>query len=422
MRESNDQYNNNNRFNTRAANENVAEQFDQRQYNKNYESSNGQQQQEQYGLNNQLAPGGITKTIVDKIVAIQKITTDRSAKNINNLNRNLVINKDIIKLSAQHFVTFYNATMRNLEAGQLESLYINNDQDVMTAKYNFDQLKTVGSFKSNNPNFRSGRYTIILKKVNSTVRGGLGHDLHRPVIEPAKFQDAYANITTEDGIEVEAFNEALEHRYLRVLGNAVSNEVLMSTGSGIIGQLKNEIRKPVAIARNAETKLFDMKWTEDDVTMEMPNVGFSDVPAADQQTALTFDSMTFQHKSEDTYSVRCAFGLTNLKWSSVLNIESAGTRMNTSPANFNVNKVDVSVTILKLLNQQQQQPNSRCANIDAEVDITGFRYDFDDFEAAAPSELLTVAKNKLQRFMKYSLESHFKNSMMQVICDPKNNF
>ncbi|VVC29645.1 Hypothetical protein CINCED_3A019155 [Cinara cedri] len=370
------------------------------------------------------ASSGITKKIVDKITAIQKIAIDRSAEQIDHLNRDIEINKSVIKMSGHNFVTFYNATMKNLEAGHLESLYINPGRDTVYVLYKFDQLKTVGSFKSNDAYFKSGYYTIVLNKINSTVTTGFENNLQRPALEPAKFLYADADIVTENGTETQAFNDALEHRYLRVLGNAVCNEVLQSTGRGMVAQLKNEIRKPIAIAQNAadnKAKLFDMKWTEDDFSMEMSNVGFRDSTAVSQQADRLFNSVVFQRKSENAYSMGYDFVLTGLEWTSVLTVEYAGNKMNTRPTNFKIEKVDLRVTVFKSLDRPQQQQNSECEKVNTDIEITGLQYEFDDEMAAVQSELLSLAKAKLQRYMVRSLESHFQNSVKQAICNHNNN-
>lgn len=355
---------------------------------------------------------GLTKKMVQKIAAIQQIAVDHDADG--GLYRQMNLNSNAIKLSGQNFVTFYNTTMKNLDDGDLKYLYINPDKDAVLVQYQFDQIETVGSFKSNVHDAKSGYYTILLNNVYSNVSTGFNNQ--HTVIRPANFQSADAVVKTDAGAETQAFNDALEHKYLRELGHAVSVQVLKATDMGMIGQMKAEARKPMyaygAGAGEKKGKLFDMRWTEDGVTMEMSGIGYDRLPEqAGQQ--LRFGSVAIQRKSETVYKTLFDFALYDLKWTSALAVQSsAGQRMIARSVDVDVPKAYVQVAITKSLNSGQQQ-QQLCGNIDADVSIKGFQFKINE---DVPSELRSKIEQKFKRFFEHNLEAYVEESLKQEIC------
>lgn len=371
-------------------------------------------EQQRYRSPNQISvdqSAGFTKRMVEKIATLQHIALYYNiAHKANNLDSALNIEKISIKLSDQEFVSFSNTVLKNLDDGILEFMCIKPQKDMVLVEYRFDELETTGSFKSNANNAKSGLYTIVMKNVFSNVSTGFNHQV-RSALNPTKFQYVDANIKTDDGTETQAFDDALERRYLNVLENAVSSEVLRSTNKGMFAQMKNEIQKPI-VFRNMEqkNKLFDMKWTEDNIAMELYNIGLQNPEQAVQQM---LKSVSFQRKSENTFMMRYDFTLKDMEWTSTLAVESAGKKMNTPSANFKIGKVDIQVIITKSRDQQQSYG---CGIFNTNVVLRGLRY---KLNKNVQPELMTKIENKLRRFIEHSWESYIQESLKQELCNTR---
>lgn len=347
--------------------------------------------------------------MVEKIAAIQKIAVEHNiADSADFLDAALTVNQNSVKFSKHNFVSFFNSTMKNLDNGDLEYMYLNPNKDAVFAQYQFNELKTIGSFKSNIPHAHSGYYTIIMNNVISNLSTGFFDDKHA-VIKAAKFQYADSNIKTHDGSETQVFSPALEQKYLGVLANAVSNEVMKSSNKGALVYIKNEIRKPMEInvARKYTNKLFDLRWQEDQVTMEMNNIGFKNSEELKQATEQLLNSVTFQRKSQDSYRMRYDFAIKNLEWTSALNVMSAGKRMTTEPMKFAIEKVNVKVYIDKAVQNQQQSYGKAYTK----VEVRGLQYNLKH----AQSELVSNLENDLQHFMELSLASYLQDCLVQEL-------
>ncbi|KAF0772823.1 Uncharacterized protein FWK35_00003624 [Aphis craccivora] len=388
-----------------------------RQSNQNDETYFGSSQelslQQQHKSQNQFVadrqPEGLAKVMVEKIAAIQKIVVEHNiADSANFLDAALTVNQNSVKFPKHNFVSFFNSTMKNLDNGDLEYMYLNPNKDAVFAQYQFNELKTVGSFKSNIPHAHSGYYTIIMNNVVSNLSTGFFDDKHA-VIKAAKFQYADANIKTHDGSETQVFSPALEQKYLGVLANAVSSEVMKSANKSALVYIKNEIRKPMKmnVARKYTNKLFDLRWQEDQVTMEMNNIGFKNSEELKQATEQLLNSVTFQRKSQDSYRMRYDFTIKNLEWTSALNVMSAGKRMTTEPMKFAIEKVNVKVYIDKAVHNQQQSHGKAYTK----VEIQGLHYNLKHVQ----SELVSHLENDLQRFMELSLGSYLQDCLVQEL-------
>jgi len=373
-----------------------------------------QQQQQQYGIQSQATSGQsneLSKIIANKIAAIQQIAVNHNIPNkMNNLNGALDVARNSIKLSKKNFVSFFNSTMNHLDNGKLKYMYLSPEKDTLFAQYHFNQIETVGSYNSDVRDARSGYYTIVMNNVYSNLSTGFYDDKHS-VVKAAKFQNADANVMTQDGSETQAFNPALQI-FLGMLANAVSNEVKMCAKNNALVQIKNEILKPMVFQNTENNKLFDLMWQEGNVAIEMPNIGFqnSQLTSATEQL---FKSITFQRKSHDSYTMSYEFVLNNLEWTSALTFVSAGKRTTTPLTKFNIEKINILVYLTKSLFDQQQS----CDNMSANVKLQGLNYNLDN---NLQFDVVSAIDNNLERFIQHFLESNIQTSLKQIVCN--NNY
>lgn len=349
--------------------------------------------------------------MVEKIATLQKIALHQNvAGPVEQLNGLLNINKNAVKMGEQKFVNFYNTTMKNMNNGNLEYMYVNPGKDMVYVQYKFDRIETTGSFKSNVETAKRGYFTIVLKKVISNVTVGF-EDQQHAIVRPANFEYADVDFKTEDGVETRAFDDALEHKYLRVLTDAVTGEVLRYTNSGrMMVQIKNEIRKPMVVvsrsAANSGGKLFDLRWEQDDLAMEMSNVGYLNAERAAER--LIFTAMLVDRQSENSYRTRYNFTLNDLKWTSLLTVMSAGNKMTARNVHCEIENIKIQVTVNKALDRPQLY-----GKFNTDVHVTGLRYNLDNNNAQ--SELVSKVENQLQHFIEKSLESNFQEILRQKI-------
>ncbi|XP_060833406.1 uncharacterized protein LOC132916951 [Rhopalosiphum padi] len=422
------EFQNNNKFSNVHSNYESESTFADRsrQNNENDETYFGfnqeSSQQQQRTSQNQFAavgqPEGLTKVMVEKIAAIQKIAVEQNiADSADFLDAALTVNQNSVKFPKHNYVSFFNSTMKNLDNGDLEYMYLNPEKDAVFAQYQFNEIKTVGSFKSNIAHAHSGYYTIVMNNVLSNLSTGFYDDKHA-VIKAAKFHYADANIKTHDGSETQVFSPALEQKYLGVLANAVSNEVMKSANKGALVHIKNEIRRPIEInvARKFTNKLFDLRWQEDQVTMEMTNIGFKNSEELKQTTEHLLNSVTFQRKSQDTYRMRYDFAINNLEWTSALNVMTAGKRMTTDPIKFTIEKLNIKVYVDKSVHNQQQQQSYGKAY--TKVEVRGLHYNLKHVQ----SELVSSLENNLQRFMELSFGSYIQDSLVQELINSNRQY
>jgi len=377
-----------------------------------------QQRKSQNQLNAVSHPEGLAKTMVEKVATIQKIVVDHNiADAANLLDAALTVNSNSVKFPKHNFVSFYNSTMKNLENGVLEYLYLNPNMDEVFAQYQFNDIKTDGSFKSNIAHAHAGYYTVILNNVFSNLSTGF-YDNKHAVIKAAKFQNADVNIITNDGSETQVFNPAMEQKYLGVLANTLSSEVMKSANKGVFIQIKNEIRKPIVFQMNAArkntNKLFDLRWQEDQVTMEMNNIGFKNSEQLEQATEHLLNSVTFQRKSQDSYTMRYDFAIKNMEWTSALNIVSAGMRTTTDPIQFTIDQINIKFYVEKSAHDKQQLYGKTYTS----VEIRGLHYNLKHVK----SDLVSYFENDLQRFMELSLESYLQDSLVQELINSSRQY
>jgi hypothetical protein len=354
---------------------------------------------------------GLAMKIAEKIATLQKIVLNQNVvRSTEHLNGMLNINKNVVKMSEQKFVNFYNTTMKNLNNGDLEYMYINLGKDMVYVQYKFDRIETTGSFKSNIETAKRGYFTVVLKKVNSNVTVGF-EDRHHAIVRPANFEYADVDFKTEEGAETRAFDEALENQYLRVLTDAVTGEVFRFTNSGgMMAQIKNEIRKPIVMAShstaNSEAKLIDLRWEQDDLSMEMSNVGYLNAEQAAEKSIFT--AMLVDRQSENSFRTRYNFTLNNLEWTSALTVVSAGNRMTARNVHCEIESIKIQVTLNKSLDRSQSYDK-----FNTDVHVMGLRYNLGSNNVQ--SELVSKVEEHLQHFIEKSLEFNFQQILRQKI-------
>lgn len=361
---------------------------------------------------------GLVSKMAQKIAAVQKIAGQHdwseAAADIPYARMN--INNVAVKLqSGQNFVTFYNNTMSGLNGGRLEYLYVNAEKDVVLAQYKFGELETVGSFRANLPAVKAGYYSIGLKDVYSNVSTGFAQ---HAAVKPASFRTAESVVRTDDGAETRALDGAIEHKFLRELGHAVSAQALKTTDYGMIGQLKTEARKPMMAAiapgasKTAAGKLFDMRWTEGGVTMEMLDAGYGKFPEQAAQQ-FRFGAVSIAPVGPSAaYKMLFDFAFDELRWASALTVRSAAGKktMTARSVDFYVPKAYVRVSVVK---KSSQQP--LCGgDISADVQIRDARYSFAE---DVPSELRSQMDEKFVRFFEHSLEYYVQEALKQELCN-----
>ncbi|CAI6364189.1 unnamed protein product [Macrosiphum euphorbiae] len=300
--------------------------------------------------------------------------------------------------------------MKNMDNGKLKYMYLNPEKDTVFAQYHFNQIETVGSYNSDVFGARSGYYTIVMNNVNSNLSTGFYNDNHS-VVRSARFQNADANVKTQDGSETQAFNPALQ-RFLGVLAHAVSNEVKRSARNNALAQIKNEIIKPIVLQNTENNKLFDLMWQEGNVAIEMSNIEFQNSQLA-SATEQLLKSMTFQRKSQDSYTMVYDFALNKLAWTSTLNVVSAGKTVNTPRTKFDVEKIYIRVYLTKWSFDQQQS----CDSISTNINVQGLNYNLDN---NLRPEVVSAIDNNLERFIQHSLESNIQTYLKQMVCN--NNY
>jgi hypothetical protein len=193
---------------------------------------------------------------------------------------------------------------------------------------------------------------------------------------------------------------------------------MKSANKGALVHIKNEIRRPIEInvARKFTNKLFDLRWQEDQVTMEMTNIGFKNSEELKQATEHLLNSVTFQRKSQDTYRMRYDFAINNLEWTSALNVMTAGKRMITDPIKFTIEKLNIKVYVDKSVHNQQQQQSYGKAY--TKVEVRGLHYNLKHVQ----SELVSSLENNLQRFMELSFGSYIQDSLVQELINSNRQY
>lgn len=382
-------------------------------------------------------PGGLVDRTVRRIADLQDAAcglgvaaTDRSAAAMN-------VERNSVKMSAgRDFVTFYDAVMKNMDNGTLERAYIDPGKDLVAVAYSFDELEATGAFVSNVRGAESGRFNIVMKNVNSNASvefERMRQQQQQQRVQPVRMQYADVLVRTDDGVETRALDDALEHEYLRALQYAVSAEVMRSAGRGAMARLTDEMG---ATMDWTAAPVFDVRWTEGDVSVEMTNAAGLRDPTRNS----AFESVSFRRarRSQNAYRMRYELRLNDMEWTSALTVRrqtaAAAAAVTAPSAEFRADRLDVRVSVtggwprgadnaIAQHRRPQQQPQPRCRSqcddIEVDVAVSGLRYRLNDDAIASrlAGMLDTDDDNGLGRIIERSLESTVREALKQEICN-----
>ncbi|XP_050430991.1 uncharacterized protein LOC126839632 [Adelges cooleyi] len=349
--------------------------------------------------------------LADKVFALDKIVHEQRRQENNNvgavdLQDPLAVANVAVKSSKKNVVQFYNAQMTNLRTGDLEYMYIKPEADLVYVEYSFDQLRTKGAYKSDLPQTNAGEFTIAMDNVRSNVTASFGAG--KAIIVPAAYENAESTVLTEQNTETTLLDGAIKKAFIRQLNQAVSAEVYNSTHKGLLSQLKAEITAPLrSVNAGQKAKLYDMRWTERDLTIELTDIGTKFV----DQTAQRIGSMAYVRTNAGTYKTKYTVVLDHLKWTGDLTISENGQRATTARSvQFNINNANVEIVLTNT-------DNRLCGTIYANAELDNVEY---TLNKDLPISLQSRVERDLARFVKHSLEEYMHKSLEQRLCDRQN--
>ncbi|XP_050439136.1 putative uncharacterized protein DDB_G0286901 isoform X2 [Adelges cooleyi] len=417
----NNNYNNNYNNNCNYNNNNCNNNNGNNDYDNSFEAKdNGNNSGEQYESSNSVTvspSNSLSNGITKKFAALEKIIANEQQISNNNIGvqdiQNPVnVRQVVVKMSRQstpqrHFVNFQNGQMTNIDNGHLEYVSINQRNDNVFVQYKFNQLKTVGSYKSDLPEAQNGRFNVQLNNVRTDVSSSF--NAGQGIIRPAQFEYADLTINNENGQETQVLNEPVQQKYLNVLEQTISNAVYESTHKGLLAKLKAEIQSPITFNNNGQQgKLYDMAWQENNNNIQMNNIGVQNI----QNNHKQIDSMSYTRMDANTYRVRFTTNLNDVQWNGDFSGNLNGNNVQAKSCNFNANNILVQVSVVKSINNQQ------CQNVRTNVNVDGLRYSCD---GQIQQNIDNIMQQDMPRFIKHSLEAYMKKSVGQEICNNKYN-
>lgn len=344
------------------------------------------------------------RSIVQKIVALDRIVTERHRYNRHNLldvANPLYVKNHVIKMTKRDFVNFKDTEMNGLDEGHLQYLAINVPKDSVYVESSFDKLSVGGTFKTNLQEVKGGRFSVDMQNVRSNITSTFHRG--RAIIKPARSATNSVNVLA-DHHESAAIKESINDKYLMVLGQAVSGEVYNSTHKGMVAQLKTEIKTPIVADRSPIT-LEDMHFAADNTVIKMTNIGHLPWSLLSRK----LDSMSYARNDRNSYKMCFDIGLEGLKWTSDLTATSNGQiTVQAQALAFAVNSVKIHVSIFKSVDSQQ------CLNIKSVVKVNGFQYNSNEH---LPSDVL----KKLPKFVQQHFETYMKNTLERDVCNNQLN-
>ncbi|XP_050526871.1 protein dopey homolog PFC0245c-like [Daktulosphaira vitifoliae] len=353
-----------------------------------------------YNMNVYDSSATLGNAVTEKIAALERIVSKYSE--MSDLQEPLYIKNVAVKSTKHNSVNFYNTQLKNLNDGDLMYMFIKPEFDTVFVEYQFDQLRAKGAFKSDLPQSNYGAFTVDLNKVRSNVTAGFTVGQYR--FKPATFEYAESTVVNEQNRETTAFDSAIKKNLVWELQNAVSAEVYNSTHKGIISQLKAEITTPLYSLNNGQqAKLYDMKWTEDDFTIELKSIGTRYMDQANQKIEL----MSFTRKNINTYKTRYTIHLDQLQWNGDLIVNANGQRTIAQSIDFSIKNVKIQVIVTK--NEHQ-----RCGTYYTKVEIPSVQYRLNENWATT---LQSQVEQKLPHFIQHSLEAYMQKSLEQRLCN-----
>ncbi|XP_050423925.1 homeobox protein 9-like [Adelges cooleyi] len=367
--------------------------------------SNENSDEQLYGRDNRITISGtntLSRAVTEKLAVLNRIVVAGST----NMRDPLDLENIVVKPSQQHFVNFHDAQMRNLNTGSLQYFAVNPESDNVYLEYEFNNLNVNGQIKSNWEHLKNGQFNIDMKNVRSNVSARF-HS-HQATLVPAKFEYADVTVYDENNKETTKLDEAFENRYFNMLKHAISEEVHSTVHKGMLSQIKNEINTPLAqqISGNSG-KLFDLKWKEGNVAMEIDNIG--NEIASGHRNDQRIRSMSYTRLDANNYRLRFDVKLQGLQWTSDVNAIVDGRRAQAQNVNFNLNKVDIEVKLIKAIN------NNECRKVQTEVYLQGLRHD--GLIKQLPSDVSQLVDQKLHHFIKHSLEAYMQQTVQHILCD-----
>lgn len=343
------------------------------------------------------------RDIVRKMTALDKIVAQEHQCNGNilDMETQLPIKKSVVKVDKHHFISFQNTELQNLKNGTMEYLSINPEKDNVYVECAFNTLSATGSLKSNLAHTKEGKFTIEL----SSVRSNISASFHkgRASIRPATLVMAKMYVNADNNKDIDTIKESVDKKYQSILERAISSEVYSSTHKGIVAQLKDEMKS--ALNDEHATKLYDMNWTEDNIKVQMSDIGRGQ---SWKRSDLKIDSMSYTRMDKNTYKIRFDVILKGLQWTSDLTATANGERTQAKSLDFSVDNVQIHVVVLKSIN------NLRCRQIKTNVRIHGLQNNLNE---QLPTSIKSIIDRKLPRFMEQSLSAYMKNSIKQNICN-----
>lgn len=343
--------------------------------------------------------------IVKKIADLDKIISEKYILNINllDIENPLFIKNSVIKVNKHNFLKFQNAEMQNLEKGNLEYLSINLVNDSVYVECTFDKLSTNGIFKTNLLHTKLGSFSIDLNNISSSISTSF-HKGKRN-IRPAKSSIITAYFNTDNHQNVDALNKAINKKYRHILENSISAELYNSTYKGMVDRLKTELKNPLNNDNNERaTKLYDMNWTEDNLNIQMSNIGGQSWKQVNQK----MDSMSYTRKTNTTYKLRFDVNLKELKWISDLTVILNGKRSRVQSLEFGIKDIRFHITIFKSID------NRNCQKIQIAIHVNDLQYNLNE---QLESSIKSSIKNKLHGFIERSFKEYMKNALKQEVCN-----
>ncbi|XP_050520987.1 uncharacterized protein LOC126894201 [Daktulosphaira vitifoliae] len=349
--------------------------------------------------------------IVRKIATLEKmIALEHQNSNligVHDIQNPIIVNQVVVKMSPlsssqHHFVNFQSCQLKNIESGHLQYLNINPHYDNVHVQYKFNQLSTVGLYKTDLPEIQNGQFTVQMNHIHCNISSSFSSI--QGVVKPAQVDYADVSVTDSQGHEIVDLYEPIKNKYLSVLEKTVAGAIYDSTYKGLLANLKNEIITPFdAVQTGGFGKLYDMSWVENNLQLKLNNIGSQLLSVNNNK----IDSMSFVYLNTNSYKLRFTTDLNNLQWTGDLLLNYNGEQVQANSCNFNANKIGINVVVVKTVN------NDQCRQVKVDVNINGLQ---PNCNGQLSQNLETVMHQNLPHFIKHSLEAYMIKSISQEVC------
>lgn len=363
----------------------------------------------QYDINEDttIQSTSLSQAIVDKFAALNKIVSQRQRSNTNLLEMQnpLPIKSSYVK---QNHIRFLNAELQNMNNGSLEYLSIYPEKNQVYVQCAFDSLVVNGAFKSNaqHAKIKGGLFTVNMAYVLSNVSASF--HWHK-VLKPAKMGMIVTEVITKNHDDINAVKESVNKKYRNTLGQAISSELFNSTHKGMVAQLKTQIVIPLnTINHEHTTLLYNMNWTEGDLSMQMSDIGGRFWKPVNRK----IDSMSYARNEDGTYKMRIDVILNDLHWTSDLTVMFNGQRTQAKFVDFQMKSIRMRLAAIKSVDTQE------CRDLQVKVEVKGFQYSLNEQWSQT---MQLIVESKLPRFIQRSLEAYMMSSLRQKVCNNQIN-